>query len=262
MAIGLIAKAIDADVAALADCHQRVAVVFGAGPFDHRDEGAIKSLADLSDVVLVAVPLEDGQDVTAGRVDDFANLGGVADAVVVVSIEPLVGEEDRGEGVGGEVIAEPLEFFGGDVGIGPLEIFAAVGLAIGAEAGIEDDEVDAATIEGIERLFAADRAQEFGFGQRIDAVVPQDVMAVGGDFGEVAVDFGKVAKFGLDRIGGVDDIAQFDDEIGVEGAKLIAGFGEFAEGFAVVTATGGWLVGVMHVGHQADANGGIRGIVL
>ena len=200
---------------------------------------------------------------TAGRVDDFANLGGVADAVVVIGIESLVGEEDRGEGVGGEVIAEPLEFFGGDVGIGPLEIFAAVGLAIGAEAGIEDDEVDAAAVEGVERLFAADRAEEFGFGQGIDAVIPQDVMAVGGDLGEVAVDFGKVAEFGIDRVGGVDDIAQFDDEIGAEGSKLIAGFGEFAEGFAVMTATGGGLVGMMQVGHQADANrGGVGGFVL
>ena len=172
MAIGLIAKAIDADVAVWADRHQRVAIVFGAGPFDHRDEGAVKRLADLSDVILVAVPLEDGQDFTSGRVDHIANLGGVADTVVVIGIEPLVGEEDRGEGVGREVIAEPLEFFGGDVGIGPLEIFAAIGLAIGAEAGVEDDAVDAAAIERIERLIAADRAEEFGFGQRIDAVVP------------------------------------------------------------------------------------------
>ena len=81
-------------------------------------------------------------------------------------------------------------------------------------------------------------------------------MAVGGDFGEVAIDFREVAEFGIDRNGGVDDIAQFDDEIGAERAELIAGFGEFAEGFAVVTATGGGLVGVMHVGHQADADRG------
>ena len=51
-------------------------------------------------------------------------------------------------------------------------------MPIGAEAGIKNDEVKAASVEGIMRLLLADPIKELVLRQRGDAVVAQDVVLV------------------------------------------------------------------------------------
>lgn len=136
----LIAEPGKLDRAVRGDVHERVAVVLGSRAFHHRNQRAVVDAADLLQVVLMTVPLEDGQ-YSAGCFEGFSHVCIVLHAVIVAHVEPLVGEHDHRLLGGLQVIFELIDLRRRDIGVGPLEVLPAIRLAVAAEAGVQHDEV-------------------------------------------------------------------------------------------------------------------------
>lgn len=124
-----------------------VSALFGGLAFDHGDEGAVVDSVDECVVVGVRVALEHGGDF-AGALEDFADGSGVANGVGAVGVESLVGKDENGFVGAGEVALEPSDFLGRDGCVFPIEVISSVGGSVGGEAGVEEDEVEGALIEG------------------------------------------------------------------------------------------------------------------
>lgn len=114
----------------------------------------------------------------------------------------------------------------------------------------------AAAVEGVIRPLLADAVEKLLLGQRIDAVVAQDVVPLAGDGGEGPADARQVGLLGRDRVGGIDQVAQLDDEGGPVGGELAARLGELAQRFAVVARARRRAIGIMQIGNQAERHGG------
>lgn len=89
-------------------------------------------------------------------------------------------------------------------------------------------------VERVERPLPPDSTQELLLGQRVDAVVAQDVVPVPRERRELPVDAVEVAEFDLGGIGGVDEVAQLDEEVGPVPAEPLGGLGELRRGLPVV----------------------------
>jgi hypothetical protein len=68
-----------------------------------------------------------------------------------------------------------------NIGVGPLKILPSMRLAVAAEARIQHDEVEPASVERVIRLLLLHGAQELILVQRVHAMVSQDVMPVFAD---------------------------------------------------------------------------------
>ena len=91
--VRLFAEACQLNGAVGEDVEPREAAVLGARAFDHRHQRAVVYAFDVDPIVLVAVSLEDGQDV-ARLFEHLAYLWGVLYAMVVLYVQPLVSEYD------------------------------------------------------------------------------------------------------------------------------------------------------------------------
>ena len=87
-------------------------------------------------------------------------------------------------------------------------------------------------------------------------MIAEDVVDGGVCFSDGGVYFSEPVDFNCGGGGFVDEVAEFDDEIDLGLVEALDAFREFAEGIAVVAAASGWLVGVMEVGEEADAQDG------
>ena len=77
-----------------------------------------------------------------------------------------------------QLTVQLFEFSGGDVGVGPLKILRAIRLAIAAKTKIQREEMEAAPVKRVLRLFLFDTAQKFLFLQRVHAAIARDGMPV------------------------------------------------------------------------------------
>lgn len=93
--------------------HQRVAIVLGARPFHHRHQRAVVDAADIVEIILMTVPLKDGQHFSRGF-ENFPYHGIVLHAVVVADIQPLMCEDDHLLVTGPQVRFEPFKLSGVD----------------------------------------------------------------------------------------------------------------------------------------------------
>lgn len=86
---------------------------------------------------------------------------------------------------------------GRDAGVGLLRVLAAVGFAVGPEAGVEHDEMMVAGVERIERRLQTDAARHLLLGQQFDALVAKDVLPFLRDGRNVPADPSEVVEIDL-----------------------------------------------------------------
>src|SRR5262245_51445993 len=86
-----------------------------------------------------------------------------------------------------QVGLQPLDLIRWNIRVGPLEVLAAIRLAVAAEASVEDDEMQSADIKRVMRLVLTDTLEELVLGERLDAMVAQDVVLFARQGGEVLV---------------------------------------------------------------------------
>jgi hypothetical protein len=213
--------------------HRGVAIAVLARSLHHRHQRAIVDAADVLQVVLVAVALEHGQHL-AGVLQHGANVPSVLDAEVVGHVESLM-DEDDGLALGlFEIGLEPINLFLRNARVGPLEVLAPIRLPVLSEASVKNDEMEAAHIERVVRLLLANLAEELLLGQRINAVVAQDVMLLAGKLSKFLVDACQERPLGLDRFRRVDEVAQADHEVRLVLAELFSGVSQLGQALPVI----------------------------
>ena len=80
---------------------------------------------------------------------------------------------------------EPFYLLRRDARIGDPEVLPPIRHAVAAKARIEDNEVVATEVKGVERPFPPDNAQELRLGQVVNAMVSEDIVVLGVDGGEL-----------------------------------------------------------------------------
>ena len=163
-----------------------------------------------------------------------------------------MGEDHEGSLRLGQLGLKPGEFGLGNVRILPVEILALVGGPVAAEAGVKEEEGDAAGLEGVMPAGALRVGCKFFLCQGPDAVVAEDVVPRHGEPGETRLDRLEPFDLALDRVGLVDEVAELDDEVRFLDVQDSDRLVEFRQGLSVKAGLCCLLVGVVQVGHQAD----------
>ena len=221
------------------------------GTFDHPDQGAVVDATDFLVVVLVAVSLEDSQDLF-GVFQYFSNRGGILDPVDITDIQSLVCEDDSLLRRGLQVGPQPIEFGHGNVGVGPFKVLSPIGLSVGSKARIQHDEVEVSGVKRVVRFLLLDGFKEFLFRQRVDSVIAQHVVPILTDHRKIPIDPLQVTQFDLHRISRVDEVTQFHEKSGLVLAEFGGSLCQLGGCFAVVPRSRGRLVGVMEGGDEAE----------
>lgn len=248
----LIPESGDPDRSVGIDVHDRIAIVGGTRALNHSDHGAIVDSTDRVQLIFVTVALEDGQYVPRGF-QRLTDIGVVLHSVAVADVKPLVSKDDDGLLVGLKIGFEPFQFRWRNIGVGPLKVSALVGFTVAAKTGVEHDKVDAPAIEGIVGLLFLDSFKEFIFLEGVDAVIAKHIMSILAELGKFMVDGFKVSLFNLDLGGGVNEVAQFDNEGRLVFLELSASFFQLAECFSIVPTSGGGFVRVVEIGDHANS---------
>jgi len=87
-------------------------------------------------------------------------------------------------------------------------------------------------------------------------MVAQYVMPRSRQFAELGVDPAQEGFFRFQRVGAVDEIAQFDHQVRLGLGEFLAGRRQLDETVAIVPIASRRPIGVMHVGQQADPQQG------
>ncbi len=120
------------------------------------------------------------------------------------------------------------------------------------------ERLKAAGVERVERFLLSDAVEKLPLHQRLDAVIAEHAMLRAGNRAKDLVHAAQVRKLRRRRIGGVDKVAQFHDEVGLVGLKSLGRFGQLGERVAIVACALGRLVGIVQVGDEADAEARLR----
>jgi len=83
-------------------------------------------------------------------------------------------------------------------------------------------------------------------------MVAEDVVSWAACLGEYALDSAQVSEFLLDRKGVIDEITEFNDEVGLCLVEACDRRRQLVEALAIVTTAGRGLVRVMDVGDESD----------
>jgi hypothetical protein len=129
---------------------ERVGIIFNAASFDTSRESVVWDALDLSEFIFMAVPLKDCFHFF-GILEDLSYFSRLLHGVMIgsIQIKPLV-DKDDGCFVGrSELLFEPLNLGGREIGTVPPGIITPVGLHLGVVTGVENKEVNSAEIAGV-----------------------------------------------------------------------------------------------------------------
>lgn len=211
----------------------------------------------------MVVPLDDARHLPGGF-ENRPHLRRVADARLVLRVELLVDDRHAGARRGGERGTEKFDLLGWQKRLLPIEVPARVGRAVGAVAGVEDDERHAAARERIPSPRAVlpgvrDMGEEFLLREVVVVVVAEDMVARALERGKRRLHRVQVGK----RLGGrtpeILEVAAFDDEVDPEAVHRLRERAQLGKSFGVTARIAGPvdMRRIVAIGDVAEAHDGL-----